>query len=478
LHLQPCNQCGAIDNRTAITCYKCGAEFNVPAAPELAPVPAAPELAPVPAAPKRARVPAASKRAGVPAAPKLAAAPAARELAAVPAAPVPEYVPAPPILEHQVAKSIRNDGGFAIERGFGSKSSAQAVGMIRQGLRREVTETQGQAVGVADRDPTHLNPDPAHSAAEPQPMDETVESERAVTATGSRRARSLALLTLLLAKSPAQVVGMFRQGLRREVTETQGQAADVADRDPTHLNPDPTHSTAELQPMDKAVAPESVQNPDLTHSAAEPQPMDETVAPESVQYPVLALSAVEPQPMDETVESERAMTPTASRRARSLAVLTLLLATAGSGYYYYDRSAQQLAQGRSVGQPAPSMPDGPISVGATTATVATQVDATSAPKDTTSQPTTGAAEVEKAPSRAARVVAKPRTDPEPLPANRPLDEPASVSRPTAMPQAAGAALSVRRSSVIDAGVTSRKDPPIFKECTEAVAALGLCSPSK
>jgi hypothetical protein len=376
LHLQPCNQCGAIDNRTAITCYKCGAEFNVPAAPELAPVPAAPKRAPVPAAPKRARVPAASKRAGVPAAPKLAAAPAASELAAVPAAPVPEYVPAPPILEHQLAKSIRNDGGFAIERAFESKSSAQAVGMIRQGLPREVTETQGQAVGVADRDPTHLNPDPAHSAAEPQPM-------------------------------------------------------------------------------------------------------DKAVAPENVQYPVLALSAVEPQPMDETVESERVVLATGSRRARHLALLTLLLAaTAVSGYYYYDRSAQQLAQGQSAGQPAPSMPGGPISVGATTATVATQVDATSAPKDTTSQRTTGAAEVEKAPSPAARVVAKPRTDPEPVPANRPLDDRASISRPAAMPQAAGAALSARPSSVIDVGVKSRRDPPIFKECTEAVAALGLCSPSK
>ena len=385
LHLQPCNQCGAIDKRTASTCYKCGAQFNVPAAPKRAPVPAAPKLAPVPAAPKlapvppvpkRAPVPAAPKRAPAPAAPKLAPAPAAPELAAVPAAPVPESMPAPPILEHQIAKPILNDGGFTIERAFLSKSPAQLVGMFRQGLRREVTEAQGQAARVADRDPTHLNPDPAHSAVEP--------------------------------------------------------------------------------------------------------PMDETVAPESVQYPVLALSAVEPQPMDETVESERAVTAIGSRRARRLAFLTLLIAaTAASGYYYYDRSAQQLAQGQSAGQPAPSVPDGPISVGATTANVATQVNATSAPKDTTSQPTTGAEEVEKTPSPAARVVAKPRADPEPVPANRPLDDPASVSRPTAMPQAAGAALSVRRrSSVIDASVTSRKDPPIFKECTEAVAALGLCSPSK
>ena len=384
LHLQPCNQCGAIDNRTATTCYKCGAQFNVPAAPKRAPVPAArkraaapaaPKLAPAQAAPKLAPARAARKRAAAPAAPKLAPAPAAPELAAVPEAPVPEFAPAPPILEHQIAKPMLNDGGIAIERAF-------------------------------------------------------------------------------LSKSPAQVVGMFRQGLRREVAETQGQATRVADRDPTHLNPDPAHS------------------------AAEPQPRDKAVAPESVQYPVLALSAVEPQPMDETVESERAMTATASRHARRLALLiSLLAATAASGYYYYDRSAQQLAQGQSVGQPAPSMPAGPISVGATTATVATQINATSAPKDTTSQPTTPE-EVRKVPSPAARVVAKPRADPEPVPANRPLDDSASVSRPAAMPQAAGAALSVRPSSVIDAGVKSRKDPPIFKECTEAVAALGLCSPSK
>ena len=93
----------------------------------------------------------------------------------------------------------------------------------------------------------------------------------------------------------------------------------------------------------------------------------------------------------------------------------------------------------SARQPSPSMPDSPLSVGATTATVATQVNATSAPKDTTSQPTTGAEEVEKAPSPAARVGAKRRTELEPVPANRPLDDPAPVSRPAAMPQSAGAA---------------------------------------
>jgi ribosomal protein L40E len=35
LNLQPCDQCGAIDNRAAKNCYKCGAEFTLPAAPGL-----------------------------------------------------------------------------------------------------------------------------------------------------------------------------------------------------------------------------------------------------------------------------------------------------------------------------------------------------------------------------------------------------------------------------------------------------------
>lgn len=35
LNLQPCDRCGAIDNRAAKNCYKCGAEFTLPAAPGL-----------------------------------------------------------------------------------------------------------------------------------------------------------------------------------------------------------------------------------------------------------------------------------------------------------------------------------------------------------------------------------------------------------------------------------------------------------
>ena len=150
----------------------------------------------------------------------------------------------------------------------------------------------------------------------------------------------------------------------------------------------------------------------------------------------------------------------------------------------HDRSAQRLAQGQSVGQPVSSMSGSPISAGATTASVATQVDATSAPRDT-AQAATGAEEVEKAPLPATGLAAKPRTDPEPMPrtdpepmpTNRAPDDSASVSRRAAVLQAVGAAFSAPPSSV-DAGVKSRRDPTILKECTEAVAALGLCSPSQ
>lgn len=45
MHLQPCDHCGAIDKRTAKQCYKCGAEFTRPPAPEAEP---AQEPAPAP----------------------------------------------------------------------------------------------------------------------------------------------------------------------------------------------------------------------------------------------------------------------------------------------------------------------------------------------------------------------------------------------------------------------------------------------
>ncbi len=348
LHLQPCNQCGGIDNRAAENCYKCGAQFSAPAEP------------------KRARARAAPKRASERTARKPAPAPGRPEPAAANPAPAPAATP--PVLEDQIEKPVLNRRGFTIERFFLSKSPAQAVEMLQQGSRREVIE-RGAAAGAV------------HEA--------------------------------------------------------------------THLNPDPASSAAELRPSDEAVVPDSVQEADLAHSA------------------------VEPQPMDKTLPSERALTTSGSRGARPVALLILLLAaTAVAGYYYYDRSAHQLAQMQSPVPRASSTPDAPIFAGGTKETLATQGDALLAPKNAGSHLTTDAEEVDKAP----RVVAKPRTNSESISANRPLDGSASVSRPAAVRQAAGSASSARPSPVIDAGVKSRRDPPIFKDCTEAVAALGLCSP--
>lgn len=45
MHLQPCDRCGAIDKRSAKSCYKCGSGFTLPAPPDSAPdaAPAVPD---------------------------------------------------------------------------------------------------------------------------------------------------------------------------------------------------------------------------------------------------------------------------------------------------------------------------------------------------------------------------------------------------------------------------------------------------
>ena len=309
MQLQPCHQCRAIDNRNAIACYKCGAEFDVPAAPELVTVSAAPELDPVPALPtslplpaasKRARVPAASKRVRRPAASKSALASAAPELEGAPAAPVLESVPAP-TPEDEIERP--SEGGSAIERAILSRSPA-VVGVFRHGLGREVTDPQDQTAGVADWEATSLSSNLAQFPVEPPTMDETVA---------------------------AKSVENF----------------------------DPAQSTIEPQPMNETVAFESVHGPELAHAVVKPQPIDQTAAPERGQYPVLLLSAVEPRPIDETLESEWAVAETGARRARRFALTTLMLAAvAFAGYYYFDRPAQQLAPAQSEPLPAPSSADG------------------------------------------------------------------------------------------------------------------------
>ena len=296
LHLQPCTRCGAIDNRTATSCYKCGAEFVVAAVSKRAPAPAARKRAA--AAPKRARAPAAST------------------LATVPAAPVTEPAPQPPppMPKHQVQKSVVNDGASAIERAFLSKSPARAGDAARRKLR-EAQDTEGQA----DRDLTHRNSDPEQIVVEPQPIDETVAS-------GTVQNRQL------------------------EHSSIESHTIDETVALETVPNRELRHSAVSSQREDEPVALETVQDLEHVHPVVEPQPIDEPVALETVQGRDLTHSAFEPQPIAEPVESETAVAATGSRRARRLVLLiSFLAATAASGYYYYDRSAQPPAPGRARG---------------------------------------------------------------------------------------------------------------------------------
>src|SRR4051794_40291356 len=46
MHLKPCNECDAVNSQSAITCYKCGAEYPAITTPAVAPVLPAADVAP------------------------------------------------------------------------------------------------------------------------------------------------------------------------------------------------------------------------------------------------------------------------------------------------------------------------------------------------------------------------------------------------------------------------------------------------
>jgi hypothetical protein len=52
-----------------------------------------------------------------------------------------------------------------------------------------------------------------------------------------------------------------------------------------------------------------------------------------------------------------------------------------------------------------------------------------------------------------------------------------VEPPALAPTPVSAAVAVRPPLATHGEIRTRRDPPIFKECPEAVAALGLCNPS-
>ncbi len=235
--------------------------------------------------------------------------------------------------------------------------------------------------------------------------------------------------------------------------------------------------------IERKSGPESAaQTPSVVQPASQPEvaevreEVDEANGPEPAHLePAPTNSVLEPQQVEEPVPSDSVAATTHSRRPWRIALSALMIAAAAIAVYnYYNRPAQPLEE-KQIARPGdPRMPGGPISGGATLPSVPTQqIDAASAPSATTSKLGAGAEGSDKAP---AAVVARPRHDPGPAQAAVPVPDPASASRPAAVSPGAATATTTRPSPATDVAAKPRQDPPIFKECPEAVAALGFCSP--
>lgn len=157
-----------------------------------------------------------------------------------------------------------------------------------------------------------------------------------------------------------------------------------------------------------------------------------------------ALTTLIPVQLDETLSLDKGAMASGPRRTwRVAAMALLLLMIAVAVYFYMAQSVQRVSQPRPVQLP-PSVSGGPITSGATPSPGEAPVDAASVPVAT--------------PRKLGAATSEP-------------DE----ARPLA-PAGAGAAMTARPSSVTGAEANVRQDPPIFKECPQAVAALGFCSP--
>ena len=178
----------------------------------------------------------------------------------------------------------------------------------------------------------------------------------------------------------------------------------------------------------EAVYP-ALNNAGVGGSPVEHQPEDPTPA-----WP-------EPPPVAATVSSELAATATGSRRRWRVAVAALVLGVmAMSAYEYFAPSAQR-APTPGVKQPVPGEP---MPAGTAPSAVAPPIDAALTSTETMPKLARGTDGPDKAPALA--------------------------------PPGAGAALAVRPAPATDAEVKSRQTPPIFEDCPQAVAALGLCNP--
>jgi hypothetical protein len=167
---------------------------------------------------------------------------------------------------------------------------------------------------------------------------------------------------------------------------------------------------------------------------------EHTPAPESMAKHV---AETEPSPRWVTVMKSR-------RTLRIAAAVVLLAAIVMSGDYYSEQSAE-FTKTQGVIPFGPSVPGTMLSGAATAPTVATKL-AVPAPVP-------------------VPVVPNAVT---PKPAASPSEPGKTLSR---APPMAGPAVTARPSVASEPDVTSRQDPPVFKECPDAVAALGFCSSS-
>ncbi len=175
-----------------------------------------------------------------------------------------------------------------------------------------------------------------------------------------------------------------------------------------------------------------------------PLPDNQIAAPALIDFGLPELRPPdEPQQPVEILLSEGYPPASRSRRTWRMAAAVLLFAAIAIVVFYYSERSAQLAWMQRETQPDPSLPRAPTAAGATPSTVAAPVEAASAPTDTTSQPGPGTAQHDEAR----------------LPS----------------PSAAAASMPVRPSSALDGAVKTRQDPPLFKECSPAVEALGFCS---
>ncbi|NDP39162.1 MAG: hypothetical protein GZ093_10510 [Rhodoferax sp.] len=164
-------------------------------------------------------------------------------------------------------------------------------------------------------------------------------------------------------------------------------------------------------------------------------------------YPALNSSSVAGPPaalpMDEAASPEMRGRATGSRRGTLVAVPVLVLTLLAAFVYYYGRSGQP-GPLQDVQQVAPAVSTAPTPARSMPSVEVKKIDTAVSPTDTP-------------PTRATGTVAAAKT-------------------PSPVPATVGTALPVRLPSASSAEVTTRQDPPLFDECPQAVAALGLCHP--